>query len=237
MKRIICLLITVGIVFLFGCTRWYGPGSGAPNSRGDLLNLSYPGSPRQTTIVINKSAGPIFIDIDGHDLAFFNQFVQVNPGDSLVRQGHTYENLHITIAWWCQGCKDQLGSTEERGLLSLPGLYTGKPLVVDDRFLRGVVWQTGVIYNVGDPTIYRDDRGNEFFLKTGGFKILSMVSGPLTYFIKPGGQPYSSYWQQGVLTYQCVIDRISGNVEWRGQRLDFRILLRSNWRNGWWGNN
>jgi hypothetical protein len=181
MKNVLCIILLITVALLMGCSRYYGPGNGTPNSRGDLLDWSYPGAPVQKTILYNTSIQTLLITVDGDNLRLITNFVLVNPGDSLVRQGRTYETLHLIIRWKCEGCRDILGYSSETEEVSLPGLYTGKPLIIDDLFLQSRSLQRGYVINYGPKRKFFGG-GYEFTLERGEHKILEVPSGNFLFF-------------------------------------------------------
>lgn len=231
MKRWFCALI-VSLLVASSCSRYYAPGAAGRGPRLDHEN-----QPTVETIVKNWSQQPIFVDLQGRRLDLVRQFDQVNPSDSLVRVGRSFRNIQVTIAWWCEGCQDKVGYSQEQLLLSLPGLYTGEPLVVTDLMLRNAATQSGILLNVGEPVIYTDDQGNRFALQSGEHVVFTLSSGPLNFFTKPAEpakgkkknfvDPYRRYLRE----YNTIIDMRKKEYSFQGELYDFRIVLKENW---WW---
>ncbi len=229
MKRLFCLFV-VFLLVATGCRRFYAPGAGARGPR-----LDHQDQPVVETIVKNYSQQPVFVDLQGRRLDLVRQFDQVNPGDSLVKVGRSFRNIQVTIAWWCEGCQDKVGYSQEQLLLSLPGLYTGQPLIVTDLMLRNAATQRGILLNVGDPVIYEDDQGNHFVLQSGEHVVFTLTSGPLNFFTKPAepakgkkknlGDPYRRYLRE----YNNIIDMKKKEYSFQGGLYDFRIVLKERW--------
>lgn len=208
-----------------GCSRYYGP-SPNPDTQGLRLDRD---EAKIKTILVNRSEQPVFADLEGRQLAFIKDFQQINPGDSLISEDRGFRNIWVTIAWWCEGCQEKVGWSEEELFFSLPGLYTGRPIIITDLMLRDNALQTGVILNVGDPVFYQDDRGNSFALQTGEHYVLTMPAGPITYFTRPIRSNEDSYYHY-LRRYNNKIDMRKKHVYFDNQLYDFQILLYEQWR-------
>src|SRR3989344_6630888 len=149
----------ISLLATTSCNRYYGP---SPKANTPGLRLDTSQGPLMRKVLINVSEQPIFIDLEFRTLAFIKEFQQVSPGDSLLADTRGVPNIWVTIAWWCEGCQEKIGWSQEELFFSMPGLYSGEPIIVTDLMLRNNSLQRGFILNVGDPVIYQDDRGHTF---------------------------------------------------------------------------
>lgn len=226
------LLFVLVLLTLSSCTRFYAPG--AQGRHGPRLDYERAKEDIQK-VVINQSKQPIFVDLQGRQTDFIRDFFQVNAGDTLKVTGRSFRNIHVTIAWWCQGCQNRIGYSEEQLLFSMPGLYTGNPIVVTELMLRRNDMMSGYIYNAGDPTWYSDEQGNEFVLETNASAYFSLRSGPVNFWVRPAalrqskGQSWGSYPYNYLKHYKFVVDLKKNQYFRNGKQYDFQILLGEKW--------
>lgn len=233
MKRLVAVCLLFAVLLLCSCTRYYAPGAGH-GTRGPRLDVEV--GPMVQVVAINASQQPIFVDLKGRRVDMIREFVQVNPGDSLIKYDRGFQNIRVTIAWWCEGCQDRVGYSQEQLFLSMPGLYTGKPIIITDLMLRNASMQRGIIINVGDPSVYTDDQGHYFVMDSNARQECTFASGPLQFFVRPateaelGRKTSGRVYPYSLEEYKTHIDQIKGNVPFDGKLYDCRIVIHKRWR-------
>ncbi|PWB38826.1 MAG: hypothetical protein C3F02_01920 [Parcubacteria group bacterium] len=216
------------ILALTGCTRFYAPGVGGHG----LVRLDTDQSPADTTKVVNRSHEVVFIDLKGRTTDFIREFYQIKPGQKLTVVERSFRVYRVTLAWVGQGFQDQIGYSEEKLYFSMPALYTGTPLIIDDLMLRNATMQRGIVYNVGDPTTYLDNQGHSISLASGDSAVIYLRSGVVKYYAKPAeklvGQKTDPYYSR-LRTYEFIVSKRKGQYTFNNELYDFRIVLKERW--------
>lgn len=160
-SRVLTLLIFVALALLSGCAKHYRSTSGHW--------ITWPRDSTATaiacTLATNAARLPFFIEvqhveIDGKE----GVRQQVNPGQSYIYHGKTYEMLWVKIIWFCSDCQEGLGHSKEELDFDYTFLYRGKPLIVDDLFLHGLELQEGYVQNNTAHDIKVWDNQNNVYL-------------------------------------------------------------------------
>jgi hypothetical protein len=228
--------LAILIAALSGCATkgWYGPSpDGTYDNRGPRLDTK--GSPDVENIIDNQSKETLFVDIEGHSFSVSETLVQVNPGTKLTRKGRSYRRLKVTIRWMGQGYRNVLGYSEEEMQVLMPGLYSGKPIVITDDMLRGEAPMEGLIICQGDPTLYQDDRGHRFAMQNGDKVEVNISSGPITIKVRSLHDP--KRFGSRTLPTSCIDLRTDQyeviGPDGKKKRYDFTIIIDESWRWRW----
>ncbi|MBU1202585.1 hypothetical protein KKH39_00865 [Patescibacteria group bacterium] len=189
MKKLLFCAILLALVaaLVSGCTtpgkKWYG------YDRQSKEYIQLDKQPFQQA-VYNLSSYTIFFTLEGKDAwSWTDPYYQIDPGYSGSLEIHqSYTSDKFRAYFWCKGCQDVLGTTEEMIEFELPGLATmpTDTLIVTDAMLMGDALQEMAVKNMtGVDLHYYDNRGNDFVIKHGQAWRLLVLSGPYNFWVEP----------------------------------------------------
>lgn len=187
-KTLFCaIFLVLAASLMAGCTtpgkKWYGH---YPDKK-EYIKLD---NEHFTQPVYNASHYTIFFTLDAPNRwSWTDPYYQVNPGETKpLEVFHSYPSVQFRAYYWCKGCQDVLGTTEEVIEFNLPGLATmpTDTLVVTDAMLFGDTAQEMAVQNMtGISLHYWDDRGNDFVINHGQAWTLFVLSGPYNFWVEP----------------------------------------------------
>ncbi len=138
-------------------------------------------------------------------------------GDSVRFEMTSEKEFHYEVFW-----EEELGydGVLQKVRHSKVGLYTGKPVVITEAFLRDVPKIDIVVCNNSPEATYNyDSQGNQFVLEPFGFKELKVAAGPYKLSWRPADKKY-----KGESLHGCKTLTVGKKVFWNGKFYEDRLF-------------
>ncbi len=218
MKRLILTIIALVLV-ITSC------GVNYRNSEGELLSCRTLGI--DTTfqaIFINDSDIPYFVGKKAHmKWTPGGTFYQIDPGKADTLYYEPHELIEYTIIAFLEV---GLGDEKKPIVFEKTGLYPMKPIVIKDHDLRGIVMLEVAVVNVGDPTFYEDEYGNEFPLQDHESRFTTIPAGEMKMYTSPIHDPLNEY---GTTRWVHIIKKAPKLKLYKGKLIHRKIMLNEHY--------